>query len=94
MASEMGWGGLPYMVPSRTAMHYLMHAHSIIPEEEIPAGAHYRARQDMLDNVSLDKGIYVWQVMVMTIFPKNNSLLQGPRLQNSEEGFGASHHRH
>ena len=52
MASEMGWGGLPYMVPSRTAMHYLMHAHSIIPEEEIPAGAHYRARQDMLDNVS------------------------------------------
>ena len=30
----------------------------------------------------------------MTIFPKNNSLLEGPRLQNSEEGFGASHHRH
>ena len=52
MASDIGWGGLPFMVPSKTAMHYIMHAHSIIPEEEIAAGAHYRARQDMLDNVS------------------------------------------
>ena len=52
MASEIGWGGLPFMVPSKTAMHYLMHAHSIMPEEDIPAGAHYRARKDMLDNVS------------------------------------------
>ena len=53
MASDIGWGGLPFMVPSKTAMHYIMHAHSIIPEEEIAAGAHYRARQDMLDNVSI-----------------------------------------
>jgi len=49
------------MVPSKTAMHYLMHAHSIMPEEEIPTGAHYRARQDMLDNVrgykSVKKGL-------------------------------------
>ena len=51
MASDMGWGGLPFMVPSRTAMHYMMHANSIKPEEEIQQGAHYRARQDMLQNV-------------------------------------------
>lgn len=25
----------------------------VIPEDEIPVGAHYRARTDMLDNVSI-----------------------------------------
>lgn len=38
------------MVPSRTAMKYLHHA-NVISEEEVPIGAHYRAREDMLNNV-------------------------------------------
>jgi len=50
MASDIMWGGLPFMVPSGTAMKYLHHA-KVIPEEEVPSGAHYRARKDMLDNV-------------------------------------------
>merc|ERR1719495_1084309 len=29
----------------------MMHANSIIPEEDIQQGAHYRARRDMLKNV-------------------------------------------
>ena len=49
MADRM-WGGLPFIVPSNTAMKYLHHT-KVIPEDEIPAGAHYRARKDMLDNV-------------------------------------------
>jgi len=38
------------MVPSKTAMKYLHHA-KVIPEEDVPVGAHYRAREDMLQNV-------------------------------------------
>jgi len=61
MASDIGWGGLPFMYPSKTAMHYLLHAHSVIPEDEVPPGSHYRARQDMLQNVrgykSVKKGL-------------------------------------
>jgi len=38
------------MVPSNTAMKYLHHM-KVIPEDDIAAGAHYRARTDMLDNV-------------------------------------------
>jgi len=44
------WGGLPFIVPSGTAMKYLYHA-KVINEEDVPVGAHYRAREDMLNNV-------------------------------------------
>jgi len=50
MASDRMWGGLPYIVPSKTAMKYLYHA-KVIEEEEVPVGSHYRAREDMLQNV-------------------------------------------
>ncbi len=50
MASDRMWGGLPFIAPSRTAMKYLLHA-KVIPEEDVPVGAHYRAREDMLNNV-------------------------------------------
>merc|ERR1712126_39606 len=43
-------GGLPFIYPSSLAMKYLHHT-KVIPEEDIPVGAHYRARTDMLDNV-------------------------------------------
>ena len=52
MASDRMWGGLPFMVPSKTAMKYLHHA-KVIPEEDVPVGAHYRAREDMLNNVRI-----------------------------------------
>ena len=50
MASDQMWGGLPFIVPSGTAMKYLYHA-KVINEEDVPVGAHYRAREDMLNNV-------------------------------------------
>lgn len=50
MASDRMWGGLPYIVPSRTAMKYLYHA-KVINEDDVPVGAHYRAREDMINNV-------------------------------------------
>ena len=56
MASDRMWGGLPFIVPSGTAMKYLYHA-KVINEEDVPVGAHYRAREDMLNNVS-DLKIY------------------------------------
>ena len=61
MASDRMWGGLPFMVPSKTAMKYLHHA-KVIPEEDVPVGAHYRAREDMLQNVRLShyQVNYIW----------------------------------
>ena len=50
MASDTMWGGLPFIAPSGTAMKYLYHA-KVINEDEVPIGAHYRAREDMLNNV-------------------------------------------
>jgi len=44
------WGGLPFIFPSNTAMKYLHHA-KVMNEEDVPIGAHYRAREDMLNNV-------------------------------------------
>ena len=44
------WGGLPFIVPSNTAMKYMFHE-KVINEEDVPVGAHYRAREDMLNNV-------------------------------------------
>jgi len=58
MASDRMWGGLPFIFPSNTAMKYLHHA-KVMNEEDVPIGAHYRAREDMLNNVSgveLDHG--------------------------------------
>ncbi len=46
------WGGLPFIFPSNTAMKYLHHT-KVMPEEDVPIGAHYRAREDMMNNVSL-----------------------------------------
>ena len=50
MASDRMWGGLPFIVPSHTAMKYLYHA-KVIGEDEVPVGSHYRAREDMINNV-------------------------------------------
>ena len=50
MASDRMWGGLPFIVPSNTAMKYMFHE-KVINEEDVPVGAHYRAREDMLNNV-------------------------------------------
>jgi len=50
MASDRMWGGLPFIVPSNTAMKYLHHA-KVMNEEDVPIGAHYRAREDMMKNV-------------------------------------------
>jgi len=50
MASDRIWGGLPFMTPSRTAMKYLYHT-KVMAEDEVPVGAHYRAREDMMNNV-------------------------------------------
>jgi len=50
MASDRMWGGLPFIVPSNTAMKYMYHE-KVINEEDVPVGAHYRAREDMLNNV-------------------------------------------
>lgn len=54
MASDRMWGGLPFIVPSKTAMKYLHHA-KVISEEDVPVGAHYRAREDMINNVRAKK---------------------------------------
>lgn len=48
--TDIGWGGLPFIYPSNLCMKYQCHT-KVIPEDEIPVGAHYRARTDMLDNV-------------------------------------------
>ena len=50
MASDRMWGGLPFIVPSNTAMKYMFHE-KVINEEDVPVGAHYRAREDMLNIV-------------------------------------------
>ena len=50
MASDRIWGGLPFITPSRTAMKYLYHT-KVMSEDEVPVGAHYRAREDMMNNV-------------------------------------------
>ena len=52
MASDRIWGGLPFITPSRTAMKYLYHT-KVMAEDEVPVGAHYRAREDMLNNVRI-----------------------------------------
>lgn len=48
--TDIGWGGLPFIYPSNLCMKYLHHTKTI-PEDEIPVGAHYRARTDMMENV-------------------------------------------
>ena len=57
MASDTMWGGLPFIVPSGTAMKYLYHS-KVINEEDVPVGAHYRAREDMLNNVRFSKNSF------------------------------------
>ena len=60
MASDQMWGGLPFIVPSGTAMKYLYHA-KVINEEDVPVGAHYRAREDMLNNVRFPFCLQIFQ---------------------------------
>ena len=67
---DIGWGGLPIMFPSKTAMNYLWHETNIIPEEEIAQGSHYRARQAMLDNVRPSNIDYkIQEAMESSAFP-------------------------
>ena len=69
MASDRMWGGLPFIVPSRTAMKYLYHA-KVINEDDVPVGAHYRAREDMLNNVRYS--IYhPTKQYIIIIYPEN-----------------------
>jgi len=57
------WGGLPFIFPSNTAMKYLHHT-KVMPEEDVPIGAHYRAREDMMNNVSLHFNfIFAWKAI-------------------------------
>ncbi|CAB4062548.1 unnamed protein product [Lepeophtheirus salmonis] len=60
MASELGFGGLPLLVPSNTAYKYLHHT-KVIDQEDVPVGASYRAKSDMEKSVrgykEVQKGI-------------------------------------
>eukprot|EP00096_Caligus_rogercresseyi_P016235 TRINITY_DN882_c0_g1_i1.p1 TRINITY_DN882_c0_g1~~TRINITY_DN882_c0_g1_i1.p1 ORF type:complete len:160 (-),score=28.25 TRINITY_DN882_c0_g1_i1:81-560(-) len=50
MASELGFGGVPLLVPSNTALKYLHHA-KVMDKSEVPVGASYRAKTDMESSV-------------------------------------------
>ena len=52
MASEMMFGGIPFMTPSTLAMRYLYYEHNIIPERCIEDGQRYRARRNLVEHVS------------------------------------------
>ena len=43
----------------RTAMKYLYHT-KVMAEDEVPVGAHYRAREDMMNNVSFHT--FMWDM--------------------------------
>ena len=57
MASDRMWGGLPFIVPSNTAMKYMFHE-KVINEEDVPVGAHYRAREDMLKTITKNISVF------------------------------------
>ena len=65
MASDRMWGGLPFIVPSNTAMKYLHHT-KVMSEEDVPIGAHYRAREDMMNNVSPN------HLLFLVLYPRKN----------------------
>ena len=50
-ASDVTWGGIPMILPSTLAMRYLHYERDIIPERCIEAGARYRTRKAMDENV-------------------------------------------
>ena len=49
-------------------MKYLYHA-KVINEDDVPVGAHYRAREDMLNNVRYS--IYQPKQYIIIIYPEN-----------------------
>jgi len=50
-ASEISWGGLPFMLPSPTCFKYSQSAMQVVPERMIRIGARYRARKNMVEHV-------------------------------------------
>merc|ERR1719186_759587 len=44
---DVGWGGVPRMSPSDTAIKYMIGNVKVKNEEDLPAGGHLRARRTM-----------------------------------------------
>lgn len=45
--ADLGWGGVPRIAPSDTALKYLNGFHKILKEQDLPSGAHLRANRIM-----------------------------------------------
>merc|ERR1712029_338461 len=45
--ADMMWGGVPFTIPSSTAMKYISGAVKVQREANLPIGGHYNARQTM-----------------------------------------------
>eukprot|EP00092_Neocalanus_flemingeri_P035986 GFUD01039184.1.p1 GENE.GFUD01039184.1~~GFUD01039184.1.p1 ORF type:complete len:191 (+),score=33.81 GFUD01039184.1:57-575(+) len=45
--ADLMWGGVPFTIPSKTAMKYLSGAVQVKRECNLPAGGHYNARKTM-----------------------------------------------
>ncbi|XP_023321508.1 uncharacterized protein LOC111696192 [Eurytemora carolleeae] len=45
--SDLMWGGVPFQIPSKTAMKYISRAVKVKRECEIPVGGRYNARKTM-----------------------------------------------
>ncbi len=52
MASNMSWGGMPFLTPSPTCYKYLHEQTRVVPERSIRIGARYRARKNLVEHVS------------------------------------------
>ncbi len=46
------WGGMPFMTPSPTCYKYSHESTVVVPERSIRIGARYRARKNLVENVS------------------------------------------
>jgi len=44
---DIGWGGVPIVIPSDTALKYLNGFQKVLKEKDLPAGAHLRATRIM-----------------------------------------------
>merc|ERR1712061_653882 len=44
---DLGWGGVPRMQPSDTALSYLNSIHKFVKDEDLPAGSHLRSSRIM-----------------------------------------------
>merc|ERR1711923_567441 len=45
--ADLMWGGVPFTIPSSTAMKYISGAVKVQREANLPIGGHYNARQTM-----------------------------------------------